>query len=84
MEIDFSTKSCRVVIFFPNVKKSKCYSSMLNWMSSADGHTDMPMLWIFPYFFEPRILGCLPSFTMLDYQVIPTTASIVTTVIVVQ
>ncbi|KAF6715487.1 Zinc finger CCHC domain-containing protein 4 [Oryzias melastigma] len=36
---------------------------------SADGHTDMPMLWIFPYFFEPRILGCLPSFTMLDYQV---------------
>ncbi|TNN26889.1 Zinc finger CCHC domain-containing protein 4 [Liparis tanakae] len=31
--------------------------------------TDMPMMWIFPYFFEPRILECLPSFTMLDYQV---------------
>lgn len=30
---------------------------------------DMPMIWIFPYFFEPRILECLPSLTMLDYQV---------------
>lgn len=30
---------------------------------------DMPMIWIFPYFFEPRILECLPSFSMLDYQV---------------
>lgn len=29
----------------------------------------MPMVWIFLYFFEPRILECLPSFTMLDYQV---------------
>ncbi|XP_075890019.1 rRNA N(6)-adenosine-methyltransferase ZCCHC4 [Nelusetta ayraudi] len=30
---------------------------------------EMPMVWIFLYFFEPRILECLPSFTMLDYQV---------------
>lgn len=30
---------------------------------------EMPMIWIFPYFFEPRILECLPSLTMLDYQV---------------
>lgn len=30
---------------------------------------EMPMMWIFPYFFEPRILECLPSFRMLDYQV---------------
>ncbi|CAB1345057.1 unnamed protein product [Coregonus sp. 'balchen'] len=30
---------------------------------------EMPMVWIFPYFFEPRILECFPSFTMLDYQV---------------
>uniref|UniRef100_A0A672HGL3 GRF-type domain-containing protein n=1 Tax=Salarias fasciatus TaxID=181472 RepID=A0A672HGL3_SALFA len=29
----------------------------------------IPMVWIFPYFFEPRILECLPSLTMLDYQV---------------
>ncbi|KAL6475585.1 hypothetical protein MHYP_G00166250 [Metynnis hypsauchen] len=31
--------------------------------------SEMPMVWIFPYFFEPRILNCFPSFTMLDYQV---------------
>ncbi|XP_058480172.1 rRNA N6-adenosine-methyltransferase ZCCHC4 [Solea solea] len=37
--------------------------------SSENGDAEMPTLWIFPYFFEPRILECLPSFTMLDYQV---------------
>ncbi|XP_072233079.1 rRNA N6-adenosine-methyltransferase ZCCHC4 [Leuresthes tenuis] len=37
--------------------------------NSGDSNVDMPMIWIFPYFFEPRILECLPSFTMLDYQV---------------
>ncbi|XP_030630024.1 rRNA N(6)-adenosine-methyltransferase ZCCHC4 [Chanos chanos] len=31
--------------------------------------SEMPMVWIFPYFFEPRILECFPSFSMLDYQV---------------
>ncbi|XP_062859679.1 rRNA N6-adenosine-methyltransferase ZCCHC4 isoform X2 [Trichomycterus rosablanca] len=31
--------------------------------------SEMPMVWIFPYFFEPRILECFPSFTMLDYQI---------------
>ncbi|KAJ8390286.1 hypothetical protein AAFF_G00108550 [Aldrovandia affinis] len=30
---------------------------------------EMPMVWIFPYFFETRILECFPSFSMLDYQV---------------
>nr|XP_057934203.1 rRNA N6-adenosine-methyltransferase ZCCHC4 isoform X2 [Doryrhamphus excisus] len=30
---------------------------------------DMPMIWIFPYFFESRILECFPTFSMLDYQV---------------
>ncbi|XP_026555819.1 zinc finger CCHC domain-containing protein 4 [Pseudonaja textilis] len=30
---------------------------------------ELPILWIFPYFFEPRILEFFPSFTMLDYQV---------------
>ncbi|XP_059210194.1 rRNA N6-adenosine-methyltransferase ZCCHC4 [Centropristis striata] len=37
--------------------------------SSDSSSADMPMIWIFPYFFEPRILECLPSLTMLDYQV---------------
>ncbi|AWP00587.1 putative zinc finger CCHC domain-containing protein 4 [Scophthalmus maximus] len=37
--------------------------------SSDSSDADMPMMWIFPYFFEPRIRECLPSFTMLDYQV---------------
>ncbi|KAI4900286.1 hypothetical protein NFI96_000030 [Prochilodus magdalenae] len=31
--------------------------------------SEMPMMWIFPYYFEPRILTCFPSFAMLDYQV---------------
>ncbi|XP_063165987.1 rRNA N6-adenosine-methyltransferase ZCCHC4 isoform X3 [Candoia aspera] len=30
---------------------------------------ELPILWIFPYFFESRILEFFPSFTMLDYQV---------------
>uniref|UniRef100_A0AAY4A1L0 rRNA N(6)-adenosine-methyltransferase ZCCHC4 n=1 Tax=Denticeps clupeoides TaxID=299321 RepID=A0AAY4A1L0_9TELE len=30
---------------------------------------EMPMVWIFPYFFEQRIRECLPTFNMLDYQV---------------
>lgn len=37
--------------------------------SSDSTVAEMPMIWTFPYFFEPRILECLPSFTMLDYQV---------------
>ncbi|XP_071397832.1 rRNA N6-adenosine-methyltransferase ZCCHC4 [Centroberyx affinis] len=37
--------------------------------SPDSSSVDMPMMWIFPYFFEPRILECLPSFIMLDYQV---------------
>ncbi|XP_056156557.1 rRNA N6-adenosine-methyltransferase ZCCHC4 [Lampris incognitus] len=37
--------------------------------SPCSGDVDVPMIWIFPYFFEPRILECLPSLTMLDYQV---------------
>ncbi|KAM4612034.1 rRNA N(6)-adenosine-methyltransferase ZCCHC4 isoform 2-T2 [Polymixia lowei] len=38
-------------------------------LSPDRGSVDMPMIWLFPYFFEPRILECLPSFAMLDYQV---------------
>ncbi|XP_068611881.1 rRNA N6-adenosine-methyltransferase ZCCHC4 [Brachionichthys hirsutus] len=37
--------------------------------SSDSSNSEMPLMWTFPYFFEPRILECLPSLTMLDYQV---------------
>ncbi|XP_029382318.1 rRNA N(6)-adenosine-methyltransferase ZCCHC4 isoform X2 [Echeneis naucrates] len=37
--------------------------------NSGSSTSDMPMIWIFPYFFEARILECLPSLIMLDYQV---------------
>lgn len=40
----------------------------LTWLTGSAG-ADMPMVWTFPYFLEPRILECLPSLTMLDYQV---------------
>lgn len=30
---------------------------------------EMPVFWIFPYFFESRILEFFPSFSMMDYQV---------------
>lgn len=30
---------------------------------------ELPTFWIFPYFFEPRILQSSPGFAMLDYQV---------------
>ncbi|XP_027894794.1 rRNA N(6)-adenosine-methyltransferase ZCCHC4 isoform X3 [Xiphophorus couchianus] len=36
--------------------------------NSGDSNIDIPIIWIFPYFFEPRILECLPALTMLDYQ----------------
>ncbi|XP_041926246.1 rRNA N6-adenosine-methyltransferase ZCCHC4 isoform X1 [Alosa alosa] len=35
----------------------------------VNSQAEMPMVWIFPYFFEPRIVECFSSFTMLDYQV---------------
>ncbi|CAL8377294.1 unnamed protein product [Gadus morhua 'NCC'] len=39
-------------------------------MQSPDrASADLSMIWTFPYFFEPRILECLPSLVMLDYQV---------------
>ncbi|XP_012995900.2 rRNA N6-adenosine-methyltransferase ZCCHC4 [Esox lucius] len=40
--------------------------SKLQTLEASDA--EVPMVWIFPYFFEPRILECFPSFTMLDYQ----------------
>ncbi|XP_024069449.2 rRNA N6-adenosine-methyltransferase ZCCHC4 [Terrapene carolina triunguis] len=30
---------------------------------------ELPIFWIFPYFFESRILEFFPSFSMMDYQV---------------
>ncbi|KAM9330372.1 rRNA N(6)-adenosine-methyltransferase ZCCHC4 [Gastrophryne carolinensis] len=30
---------------------------------------ELPTFWIFPYFFEPRIVQSSPGFSMLDYQV---------------
>ncbi|XP_067117897.1 rRNA N6-adenosine-methyltransferase ZCCHC4 [Osmerus mordax] len=49
------------------------FSSIANtWQSlqtTGGSDKEMPMIWIFPYFFEPRILECFPSFVMLDYQV---------------
>lgn len=30
---------------------------------------ELPIFWIFPYFFESRIRSVFPSFSMLDYQV---------------
>ncbi|XP_015272239.1 PREDICTED: zinc finger CCHC domain-containing protein 4 isoform X1 [Gekko japonicus] len=43
-------------------------------MWKQTGRTDaaskeLPIFWIFPYFFESRILEFFPSFRMLDYQV---------------
>ncbi|XP_025926903.1 zinc finger CCHC domain-containing protein 4 isoform X3 [Apteryx rowi] len=39
--------------------------------TKKEGHNnqEMPMFWIFPYFFESRILEFFPSFSMMDYQV---------------
>ncbi|XP_019335811.1 rRNA N6-adenosine-methyltransferase ZCCHC4 isoform X3 [Alligator mississippiensis] len=35
----------------------------------AHNSKEMPIFWIFPYFFESRILEFFPGFTMMDYQV---------------
>ncbi|KAI5616357.1 zinc finger CCHC domain-containing protein 4 [Silurus asotus] len=48
---------------------SKISQTWRDLQGTASGEPEMPMVWIFPYFFEPRILDCFPSFTMLDYQV---------------
>ncbi|EPQ14825.1 Zinc finger CCHC domain-containing protein 4 [Myotis brandtii] len=34
-----------------------------------NNHKELPIFWIFPYFFESRICQFFPSFHMLDYQV---------------
>ncbi|KAI7796708.1 rRNA N6-adenosine-methyltransferase ZCCHC4 isoform X1 [Triplophysa rosa] len=43
--------------------------SWKNRQNKDSGAAELPMIWIFPYFFESRILECFPSFSMLDYQV---------------
>uniref|UniRef100_A0A667YWM5 rRNA N(6)-adenosine-methyltransferase ZCCHC4 n=1 Tax=Myripristis murdjan TaxID=586833 RepID=A0A667YWM5_9TELE len=47
----------------------KPLASSFSLISVAVKSMDMPMIWIFPYYFESRILECLPSLIMLDYQV---------------
>ncbi|XP_053757616.1 rRNA N6-adenosine-methyltransferase ZCCHC4 isoform X2 [Panthera pardus] len=37
--------------------------------SQDSSHKELPVFWIFPYFFESRIRQFFPSFCMLDYQV---------------
>ncbi|XP_074085785.1 rRNA N(6)-adenosine-methyltransferase ZCCHC4 isoform X3 [Macrotis lagotis] len=37
--------------------------------SPDNDNKELPLFWIFPYFFESRILQFFPSFSMLDYQV---------------
>ncbi|XP_053314317.1 rRNA N6-adenosine-methyltransferase ZCCHC4 isoform X2 [Spea bombifrons] len=37
--------------------------------ASNTGLKVLPLFWIFPYFFESRIVRCFPEFSMLDYQV---------------
>ncbi|XP_056658458.1 rRNA N6-adenosine-methyltransferase ZCCHC4 isoform X4 [Monodelphis domestica] len=37
--------------------------------SPDNNSKELPLFWIFPYFFESRILQFFPSFSMLDYQV---------------
>ncbi|KAM7158372.1 rRNA N(6)-adenosine-methyltransferase ZCCHC4 isoform 2-T2 [Molossus nigricans] len=36
--------------------------------SQDNNHKELPIFWIFPYFFESRICQFFPSFRMLDYQ----------------
>nr|XP_021523893.1 zinc finger CCHC domain-containing protein 4 isoform X4 [Aotus nancymaae] len=36
--------------------------------SQDDSDKELPIFWIFPYFFESRICQFFPSFRMLDYQ----------------
>ncbi|XP_048448482.1 rRNA N6-adenosine-methyltransferase ZCCHC4, partial [Rhincodon typus] len=41
------------------------------WKTSRNKIEDeeLPIFWIFPYFFEPRIRQYFPTLNMLDYQV---------------
>ncbi|XP_053921669.1 rRNA N6-adenosine-methyltransferase ZCCHC4 [Cuculus canorus] len=45
---------------------------MAMWKGTEKGghnNQELPIFWIFPYFFESRILEFFPSFSMMDYQV---------------
>ncbi|XP_051530171.1 rRNA N6-adenosine-methyltransferase ZCCHC4-like isoform X1 [Myxocyprinus asiaticus] len=51
---------------------SSFFKISMTWKKLQNNESDaaeMPIIWIFPYFFESRILECFPSFSMLDYQV---------------
>lgn len=47
----------------------KKMSDMWRTTSNTGNSAELPMFWIFPYFFESRILQSFPNFSMLDYQV---------------
>lgn len=47
----------------------KKMSAMWRTPSITGCFIELPTFWIFPYFFEPRILQSSPGFAMLDYQV---------------
>ncbi|XP_063313920.1 rRNA N6-adenosine-methyltransferase ZCCHC4 isoform X1 [Pelobates fuscus] len=47
----------------------KMLREMHNGASATGSFKKLPIFWIFPYFFESRIVQCFPQFTMLDYQV---------------
>lgn len=57
--------------------KAHQLAQLLVSLCAESSSPEMPMVWIFLYFFEPRILECLPSFTMLDYQVRQLSASFI-------
>uniref|UniRef100_A0A6I8SY97 Uncharacterized protein n=1 Tax=Xenopus tropicalis TaxID=8364 RepID=A0A6I8SY97_XENTR len=42
---------------------------MFTFLFLSENESNLPILWMFPYFFESRILQCFPDFTMLHYQV---------------
>ncbi|XP_078669203.1 rRNA N(6)-adenosine-methyltransferase ZCCHC4-like isoform X1 [Branchiostoma floridae x Branchiostoma belcheri] len=47
----------------------KLFSLWKEGLPDSCQETEIPTLWIFPYFMEQRIVDCLSSFRMLDYKV---------------
>lgn len=66
LHISRFTSNCKM---FKKNSSPVLEANILVYLCAESSNPEMSMMWIFPYFFEPRILECLPSFTMLDYQV---------------
>lgn len=60
-------KRSHVNVVLPQIRECDHSHLLIYYLDS--GAAELPMIWIFPYFFESRILECFPSFSMLDYQV---------------